>query len=193
MSLSKTQKTSPMLGESEKIYRTLIENANLGVAVIQDGKKVYSNSWLATLAGYTVEEFQHIELVEAIHPDDREFTFDRIRQRLEQNTMDPDLAELRILTKSGEAKWIETNSTFILWDDRPAIQAFIIDITDRKSAISITISIPVATNRFRRPTVSASAPEGTSSRTMDAAQAALSRANCSRVRPKSKNRMVKTG
>ncbi len=134
MSLSKTQKTSPMLGESEKIYRTLIENANLGVAVIQDGKKVYSNSWLATLAGYTVEEFQHIELVEAIHPDDREFTFDRIRQRLEQNTMDPDLAELRILTKSGEAKWIETNSTFILWDDRPAIQAFIIDITDRKSA-----------------------------------------------------------
>lgn len=120
--------------ENEEIYRTLIENANLGIAVVQDGKKVYANSRLAGMTGYTDEEFEAIDLVNAIHPGDRELTFERIRQRLEQKAIDPDLAEIRIITKSGEAKWIETNSTFILWKGKPAIQAFVIDITERKRA-----------------------------------------------------------
>ena len=58
---------------------------------------------------------------------------------------------------------------------------------------AITINTPVTTKRLRRPNVSASAPEGTSNNTMAAAQAAFSSANCWRVRPKSKKRIVKTG
>jgi len=132
--LSTKTKTGESHGESEKISRTLIENANLGIAVIQDGKKVYANSRLAGMAGYTDEEFEDVDLVDAIHSEDKEITFDRIRQRLEQKAMDPDLAEIRLITKSGETKWIEANSSFILWKGRPAVQAFIIDITERKRA-----------------------------------------------------------
>lgn len=34
--------------ENEEIYRTLIENANLGIAVVQDGKKsTRIRDWLA--------------------------------------------------------------------------------------------------------------------------------------------------
>ena len=43
------------------------------------------------------------------------------------------------------------------------------------------------------PTISASAPEGTSAMTMVAAHTALSMANCAILRPKSRNKMVNTG
>ena len=49
--------------------------------------------------------------------------------------------------------------------------------TKHNSAISINIRIPARTRSLRRPMISATAPEGTSSKTMAAAQAAFNRAN----------------
>ena len=120
------------LKESEEKYRTLIDNANMGIVVLQDGKKVYANSRLAEMIGYTDEEFSTIDLISAIHPEDRKFTLDRIRHRLEQRIMQPELAEIRVMTKSGDPIWIETSSAVIQWRGRPALQAFVIDITERK-------------------------------------------------------------
>ena len=50
-----------------------------------------------------------------------------------------------------------------------------------------------ARSNFLRPKVSASAPEGTSSKKMAAAQTALKVRNCSRLSPRSKKRMAKMG
>jgi PAS domain S-box-containing protein len=134
LNLERQSRAGETLRESEEKYRTLIENSNMGIVVLQGGKKVYANSQMAEMVGYTDEEFSDIDLISAIHPEDREFTLNRIRQRLEQKIMEPELAEIRVLTKSGDAIWIETSSAVIQWQGRPALQAFVIDITERKKA-----------------------------------------------------------
>jgi PAS domain S-box-containing protein len=50
-----------------------------------------------------------------------------MEEELEQDTV-----EIRVLTKSGAIKWVEANSTIITWGGKPAIQAFVTDITKRK-------------------------------------------------------------
>ena len=59
--------------------------------------------------------------------------------------------------------------------------------------ISASIKSEVAMSSRFLPKKSASAPEGTSDRTMVKAQTVFKRANCSRLRPKSRKRMVKIG
>ena len=59
--------------------------------------------------------------------------------------------------------------------------------------ISKTIRVAAKIIRFFLPTMSASAPEGTSANTIDRAQMTLRIENCSRVRPKSRKSIVNTG
>jgi hypothetical protein len=59
--------------------------------------------------------------------------------------------------------------------------------------ISKAIRIAAKIIRFFLPTMSASAPEGTSANTIDRAQMTLRIENCSKVSPKSRNSIVNTG
>jgi PAS domain S-box-containing protein len=133
-SLEQQSRSAEKLRESELKYRTLIDNANMGIVVLQDGKSVYANSRLAEMIGYTDEEFAQIDALAMLHPEDREFALERIRQRFDQKNMEPELAEIRLSTKSGDTIWIEASSAVIQWQGRPALQSFVIDITERKRA-----------------------------------------------------------
>jgi PAS domain S-box-containing protein len=118
--------------ESEEQYRSVVDNANVGIVVIQKGKQVFCNARVPEILGYSEEEYQHLDFVTTIHPDDRELTIERIRKRARNEDIGAEGLEIRLITKSGEARWVQANSSFIHWEGEPAIQAFIVDITERK-------------------------------------------------------------
>jgi len=122
------------LRESEKKFRSVVDNIGVGIIVIQDGQDVYFNSRLHEYLGYTEQEFREIDFAALVHPDDRPLALNRIRQRLAGELTDSAPAEMRVLAKSDEVKWIETGSVVIQWEGRPAVQAFVHDITERKQA-----------------------------------------------------------
>ena len=60
------------LRESEEKYRKLVENANEGILVVQDGQLKFANSCASELTDYSEEELLSRPLIEFVHPDDRE-------------------------------------------------------------------------------------------------------------------------
>ena len=134
--ISQNKKIENALRESEEKYRSVIENANIGVIVIQDNNIVYYNSKFSDMLGYSDNEIKNINFMSKVHAEDKAYAADRIRKRMEGIEIKPEFAQFRVLTKSGRIKWIETNSTLIQWGGRPALQSFLTDITDRKNAES---------------------------------------------------------
>lgn len=132
--ITERKRAEEALKESEEKYRSVVENANSGIIVIQDGEVVFNNHWVLQILGYKLEENSSFDFISKIHPEDLPLVLKRIKERL-SGVPATDSIEVRVITNSGEVKWIETRSVKIQWDNKPAVQAFILDITDRKQAL----------------------------------------------------------
>ncbi len=85
--------------------------------------------------GYTVEEFTSGKLLygNIVHPDDLERVERELLRRIEEDYMDFS-QEYRILTKSGEVRWVDER-TFIEADENGVVKylkGIILDVTERK-------------------------------------------------------------
>lgn len=127
------KKIETALRESEERYRLLVEAAQEGIVVVQDGILVYVNPTASAIAGYPAEELNGVPFIEHVVPEDRESVLHNHWLRLEGQ----DVArryQLRILRKSGEVAWLEMSGARIEWNGRPAALNFLVDITERKEA-----------------------------------------------------------
>ncbi|MFX0074186.1 MAG: PAS domain S-box protein, partial [Candidatus Hermodarchaeota archaeon] len=121
--------------QSEKLFRTILENTYIGFGITQDNQLIYSNKSLAKILGYEVEELINwnlVEYIEMIHPDYREIVLERVKlhQKGEEGVFT--FTEFPIFDKNGKLKWFYTNETSIIYDGKPAIISSIIDITEMK-------------------------------------------------------------
>jgi PAS domain S-box-containing protein len=129
--------TEKALRESEEKYRSVIENANEGILVVQDGEFKFANDRLINFSRYTREEARQFiterPFIELIHPDDREMVLENYRERAVSSKAPAQYA-FRWLDKDGSTKWAEIRVTSFLWEGKPAVLCFIMDITERKRA-----------------------------------------------------------
>jgi PAS domain S-box-containing protein len=131
--ITERKKSEEALKDSQESYHSLIGNANIGIIVIQDGQQILYNPTLYKMLEYTEEEYSKLDFISVIHPEDRALALERINERL-RGIPATNSIELRAISKSGDIKWIETNSVKIQWNGKPAVQAFILDITERREA-----------------------------------------------------------
>ena len=121
------------LRASEEKYRLVVENANEGILVTQDGRFQFVNPAAEEMLGYKIEDLLGQPFGACIHPEDSALLMERYWKRIRGETV-PTSYECRIVDKEGNIKWLELNSIFILWQDKPSTLSFISDITDRKTA-----------------------------------------------------------
>jgi PAS domain S-box-containing protein len=121
------------LRTSEEKYRLVVENANQGIVVVQDGIPKFVNPKIVETSGYSTDELTSRSFIEFIHPDDRALVAERHQKRSKGEKL-PDTYPFRIIDKDGNTRWIEINSVRIDWDGRPATLNFLTDITERKRA-----------------------------------------------------------
>ncbi|MFC1946525.1 PAS domain S-box protein [Chloroflexota bacterium] len=131
--ITERKRAEETLRESEENYRSLFNNASIGIVVIQNNKLVLVNPNLLEIFGYTEEETEGFEFLTTFHPEDREIIIERMKERL-GGTPPGDPVDVRIFTKSGDMRWVRTRSVKIQWNEKPAIQAFVLDITEEKTA-----------------------------------------------------------
>ncbi len=122
------------LRESEEKYRFIIENVNDLIVVINAKSEVeyYNEECVQRILGFPIEELIGQDLMELIHPDDREHVFESFVQG---SKLDEERVELRFPTKEGSYKWFEAKGrTFI--DKDGELKAIIVarDINERKEA-----------------------------------------------------------
>jgi PAS domain S-box-containing protein len=119
--------------ESERKYRAVVEGASEGILIVQDGGRVYYNPTWLEMIGYTAEEYEPLPFLSLVHPDDLETLEDSYRDLLEGQEFGA-LPDFRIVTKSGDTRWLALHGSRIDWESRPAGMVFIQDITERKRA-----------------------------------------------------------
>ncbi|MCF8038293.1 MAG: PAS domain S-box protein [Desulfohalobiaceae bacterium] len=121
------------LQESERKYRLVVENANEGIFVLQDGVYKYVNEYGLRLFARTREELVGAPIMQDVHPEDRDLIKDRIEVRLAGNPVE-DIVEHRIIDAHGTEKWVETRGVLSTWEGRTANIGFASEITKRKQA-----------------------------------------------------------
>jgi PAS domain S-box-containing protein len=125
------------LRESEARFRLIAEQSLLGLSILQDDRVRYVNQAVADVNGYTPEEltrFSFEEYARLIHPEDLAFVFEQARKK---QARDPDARqryEYRVITKSGQIRWIEQLWRSIEFEGRPASLVASVDTTARKEA-----------------------------------------------------------
>ena len=119
------------LRENEEKYRNLIERANDGVIIVQDGIVKFVNNRIVDLFGYNVDELYNTPFLNYVFPDDRNKIKELHEGRLQGEDV-PNIYEMQALHRDGRKIVIETNAGFITYHGKPAVLAFIRDITERK-------------------------------------------------------------
>ncbi|MEW6097195.1 MAG: PAS domain S-box protein [bacterium] len=121
------------LRESEEKYRDLVERANDGICILQDGKFVFANQHLADMLGYTVEEMINTSIAKYLHPDVRDEVLDIYKCRMAGEAVPP-VYESALLHKDGSKVEVEINATSTTYHGKPADLPIVRDITSRKRA-----------------------------------------------------------
>ncbi len=125
--------------QPEKIedrYRNLVEHSLQGIIVMRDLHILYANAAFEKMSGYAIGELLSLqpEKVQAlVHPDDQKLLWERFRDRLSGKQVPPHY-EFRGILKDSTIRWFDLYADLIEYRGRPAIQAAMIDITERKEA-----------------------------------------------------------
>ncbi|MFW9803259.1 MAG: PAS domain S-box protein [Candidatus Thorarchaeota archaeon] len=124
------------LRESEAKYRQLVEQTALGIMIVEGLplRIAFANDAMAKISGFTVEELQSLsqEQIEGfIHPEDFESVLEMMSAALGGEPLLDAPLTIRVIRSDGKMVWVEVLGDRIEFQDRIAIQATIVDITDR--------------------------------------------------------------
>ena len=121
------------LRESEARYRTLVENANEGIVVIQDGLIKFANPKFYELSGCTESDLACKHFTEFLHPEERAAALEGYQKWMKGETA-PSVYTFRAIDKQGKVRWVESKLVLITWEGKPAVLNFLSDVTDRVQA-----------------------------------------------------------
>lgn len=114
-------------------YRQLIDKSAQGIFIHRNGIILYVNDAVAKFSAVDTAELIGSHLKELIRPEDMV----RIEQLTAAGGFSP--VEFSVEVGDGHKMWVEARTANIEWDDEPASQVVMLDITERK-AVEKTLS-----------------------------------------------------
>jgi len=115
----------------DSFYRLAFENAPDAVVVAQDGQLKLVNRAAEQLAGRTREELLAIHFLDLVHPADAPALLELYERRLEGDASERHHT-FRLLDATGETHWVEIYSLPSRWQGRPAVLAYLAEVTERE-------------------------------------------------------------
>ena len=132
--ITRQARAQEILQESEEKYRTLIDNIQDGVILIENERFLFVNEAMARMTGYTVPEMIGMDYITVVAPEDREMVTDRHRRRQAGEDVVRNY-EFRWLHKDGATRiYAIVNVGIINYKDRVVIIGTVKDVSDRKRA-----------------------------------------------------------
>jgi PAS domain S-box-containing protein len=120
--------------ESEIKYRSLAEQAFVGVYIVQDGTFTYANQRMAEIFGYALDEFVgKLGPVHVIVPEDYPHIHEKSKKRL-IGEIEKDYYQFRCVRKDESTIHVEVYGSRLQFRGKPAVNGVLNDITERKQA-----------------------------------------------------------
>lgn len=121
-----------LLAESEERYRNIIETAPVGIAILHDGKVVFANSGgIKILGAQSADQIIGKKVSDIVHPDNLGKSLERLKRLANGETgMYP--IEDKYFKLDGSIIDVEVTATMLTYQNKPAVQVIITDITERK-------------------------------------------------------------
>jgi PAS domain S-box-containing protein len=131
--ITERRRAEEALRQSEAKFRVLAQTVPSAIIIFQDSKLVYANSHAESHSGYSQQELFSMDFWELVHPDHRQMAKDRGLARLRGERV-PSRYELKLITKSGEDRWVDFAAASMKFEGKPAVLGTAFDITERKLA-----------------------------------------------------------
>jgi PAS domain S-box-containing protein len=119
------------LRESEAKFSALVEQAKVGIVIVQDEVIKYANPFYITLLDSTEEHVIGIPFLETVSLASRQEVLERYTRRMQGEELGPHY-EVQLPRKDGGFVAVEATGGQVQYDGRPAAMAIVHDITDRK-------------------------------------------------------------
>jgi PAS domain S-box-containing protein len=131
----KVRQQTASLKQSERQFRTLVEQSLVGVYIIQNERFIYVNPRLAAIFGYTPEEMMTSDkiMTEVVHPEDLPLVLKQIRRRIDTETATAHYS-FRGRRKDGSTIDVEVLGNRTEFGGKPAVLGTLLDITESKLA-----------------------------------------------------------
>ena len=130
----------------EEHLRVAFEHGHEGIVIAQDGVIQVANPATSTITGYSPAELIGKSFLDFFHPDDHDQAVAIYQRRLSGDGDERGMTA-RILNAAGESVWLDFHSLPVEWQERPAVLAFLGDVSDRERARSEASEV---SNLFRR-------------------------------------------
>jgi PAS domain S-box-containing protein len=132
--ITKRKKAEKALKESEEMFRTIVEQSMLGIAILQNNRVQYINEKCASLYGYSVKEIKNWEpkeFLKIIDPEYRDWVGQQARKKQEGSDDVINHYIFKGVRKDSERIWIEQFSKTIYYKGSTANFVIQIDITEK--------------------------------------------------------------
>ena len=110
--------------------KSFFTNSPIGTYVVQDHQFCFTNTKFQEIIGYSEEELLGKNPLDIVLPADREQLKENAVAMLKARRKDP--YEFKVLTASGDIRWIMESVDPILFENRPAVMGHFMDVTDTK-------------------------------------------------------------
>lgn len=131
MALNKSRIEKKLL-ESENMYRTLIDNIQDGLFLIQDRKLKYVNEAFARISGYTVDEIIGMDFKDLVAPEDLDMVVDRYIKMMKGEKVPNDYEFHGIQKNQTIRTTVYMVCSLIKYQGKTAVLGTLKDITEHK-------------------------------------------------------------
>jgi len=133
LDITRAMEAARAASESERKFRNLIENSVQGVLIHRFGRPLFCNRAFAQMFGFSGPD--EVLAMPSIFPlfvlENRDRAMTTHRRRMEGANL-PNSYQHAMLRKDGSRFWIEARLSTTDWDGEPAVQATVIDISERR-------------------------------------------------------------
>ena len=128
-----TEQLISELRELNAFQSYLMEKANDGIVILQDGALKWANRKILDLTGLTEGKALGRQFAEFVAPDYKTLVTERYKKRLSGETL-PDIYDIDLIGSDGARIPVEINVSVISYYQKPATLCIVRDITERKKA-----------------------------------------------------------
>ncbi len=110
----------------------MVASTSASLVIFQGNKFRYVNRSHELLTGYSADELYSMNFWDNAHPDYKEIVKKRGLARQKGDPSLPASWSYKILTKSGEERWIQVRPSYFEYNGKPAAIATVVNVTDQK-------------------------------------------------------------